>query len=154
MKTIRTEITIQASASTVWNVLTDFDAFKDWNPFMIQASGTAAKGEALNVQMQLGSGKPMTFKPVVRVCEQDKALVWLGSTFVRGLFDGEHHFYIEQIDKQTLRFVQEERFSGILAAPIMGMIRKKTIAGFTAMNEALKTRAESIEQHNHKSQAS
>ncbi|HVD10636.1 MAG TPA: hypothetical protein VNB88_08330, partial [Gaiellaceae bacterium] len=56
-------------------------------------------------------------------------------------FDGEHSFSIERIDDSRVRFVQAERFTGVLV-PLFGKSLEKTRRGFTAMNEALKRRAE------------
>ena len=39
MKVIHTEIEINAPASRVWEILTDFGSFPQWNPFIRQVSG-------------------------------------------------------------------------------------------------------------------
>ncbi len=39
MREILTNIQIDASESKVWKILTDFPKYKDWNPFIISASG-------------------------------------------------------------------------------------------------------------------
>jgi uncharacterized protein YndB with AHSA1/START domain len=38
-RSINSEIIINTSAEKVWNVLTDFDAFPSWNPFIKSISG-------------------------------------------------------------------------------------------------------------------
>ncbi len=37
MRELRTEIEIAAPTTKVWNILTDFDAWKEWNPIVNQA---------------------------------------------------------------------------------------------------------------------
>ena len=59
MKEIRTEIQINASASAVWNVLTDFRAYPDWNPFMVYLKGKPAVGERIEVKMVPPGSKGM-----------------------------------------------------------------------------------------------
>lgn len=61
------------------------------------------------------------------------------------LSDGEHRFEIEPLDDGQVRFVQAERFSGLLVPLLWGMIGGKTRAGFEAMNAALQARAEDPE---------
>jgi len=39
MKTIKTSIIIQASAEHVWTILTNLDAYADWNPYIVLARG-------------------------------------------------------------------------------------------------------------------
>jgi hypothetical protein len=58
------------------------------------------------------------------------------------VFDGEHIFTIEPSGDGGSRFVQRERFNGVLVPLVGGMLRK-TEQGFAAMNEELKKRAES-----------
>ena len=52
MKELRTEIEIQASAERVWQLLTDFPSFPQWNPFIRKASGNIRVGERLEVNIQ------------------------------------------------------------------------------------------------------
>ena len=68
-------------------------------------------------------------------------LRWIGRFLVRGVVDGEHSLRIEPLEAGRSRFVQEERFSGILVGAIGGTLAK-TEAGFREMNEALKARVE------------
>ena len=51
----------------MWRVLTDFDAFPKWNPFVLQASGEAAAGSRLRVSIQSPGSRGMTFRPTVLV---------------------------------------------------------------------------------------
>ncbi len=44
MKEIYTEIEINASASVVWNIITNFDDFSRWNPFIRKISGKLQEG--------------------------------------------------------------------------------------------------------------
>ena len=74
--------------------------------------------------------------------EPGRELRWIGHLGTRGIFDGEHRFRIEPMGSDRVRFVQEERFSGVLAPLIMRFIRDSTMQGFAEMNAALKTRAE------------
>jgi len=39
MKEIYTEIEINSSAKIIWNILTNFDNYPNWNPFMKQIIG-------------------------------------------------------------------------------------------------------------------
>ena len=44
MKELRTEIEIQSTAERVWQLLTDFPSFPQWNPFIRKASGNIRVG--------------------------------------------------------------------------------------------------------------
>lgn len=144
MKSIQTEIIINASAVTVWNILTDFNKYHEWNPFIRNSKGEAKVGAKLENTMHLEGQKPQTFTPTVLEVRQNESFRWLGSLFVKGLFDGEHYFRLEPIGQNKVKLIHGENFSGILAGMIMKMIGEATDKGFHAMNQALKARAEAI----------
>lgn len=142
MRQIQTEIEIEAPASRVWEVLTDVSCFPDWNPFVKRLTGELAEGKRIVVTLEPPGGKPSTFKPRIVRLEAGHELRWLGHVLVPGLFDGEHIFTVEPQDGNSVRFVQREEFTGLLAGPLLRMIGERTKQGFEAMNEALKARAE------------
>lgn len=142
MKELRTIIAIQATAAEVWRVLMDFESYPDWNPFVRSIEGATTPGSKLKVRLQQGDGKAMQFRPRVMVLEPEVEFRWLGHLLVPGLFDGEHYFRIEKSDGDGVRFVQGERFGGLLVPLFSKMIDERTAAGFEAANLALKERVE------------
>ncbi len=146
MKELRTEIKIQASAERVWQILTDFPSFPEWNPFIRRASGEPRKGARLVVFMQPSGARGMTFQPEVLKAEPNRELRWLGHLLVPGLFDGEHIFTIEPLGINRVRFVQREIFTGLLVPLFARWLHTDTLRGFEEMNRALKIQAESPER--------
>jgi hypothetical protein len=143
MVTLRTEIDIAASAARVWDVLTDFAAYPDWNPFIRRIEGVLVPRARLLVRIQPPGGRAMTFRPTVLRVEPERELAWRGRTLIPGLFDGEHHFKLEPRSVDSVRFVHGEHFSGVLVPVLRRSLETTTRQGFEAMNAALKTRAES-----------
>jgi hypothetical protein len=66
----------------------------------------------------------------------------LGSAVIPGLFDGEHSFVIEPITPGKVRFIQKEKYTGILVPLLSHTLDKDIKRGFNEMNKALKQRAE------------
>lgn len=141
MSSIRTEVTIQAPASTVWAILMDFEQYPNWNPF-ISIQGEPRPGSRLENKITLEGRASQVFKPVVIELEPGRSFRWLGHLWVRGLFDGEHYFELEPIGPQQTRLVHGEHFRGILRGPILRLIAGQTEQGFNNMNAALKALAE------------
>jgi len=142
MKEIRTEIEIQASDKRVWQLLTDFASFPQWNPFMRQAVGEPKTGARLEVRIQPSGASGMTFRPTVLKVEPNRELRWLGHLLMPGLFDGEHILTIESLAENRVRFVQREIFTGILVPLFAHELDTDTRRGFEEMNRALKALAE------------
>lgn len=139
---LETEIEIAAAPERIWLILADFAAYPDWNPFIRSIQGTARQGARLEVRIQPGGAKGMTFRPIVLAAHPGRELRWLGHLLVPGLFDGEHRFLIEPVAGGKTRFRQSERFNGILVGLFRKSLDRDTRRGFDEMNLALKARAE------------
>ena len=141
MRQLRTDIEIDATPDLVWAILTDFASYPAWNPFIESIRGEPVVGSKLEVRIAPPDGKAMTFKPTVLNAEPDRELRWLGRVLLPGILDGEHMLQLEPLAGGRVRFVQAERFRGVLV-PFLGETLARTERGFAAMNEALKGRAE------------
>jgi hypothetical protein len=141
-KQLRAEIDIDADAERVWQVLTDFTAYAQWNPFITQASGVAAPGERLTLRMLPEGGREMTFRPTVLEAIPGRRLRWLGRFLLPRIFDGEHSFVIQPLNGGRVRLIQQERLRGMLVPLLAGRLNRGTLPAFERMNQALKRRAE------------
>ena len=142
MREIKTEIEINADAEKVWGILTDFDHYNDWNPYIVKASGKPIAGQDLRLTMSLQGGKERSLKPIVTKVVPNQEFRWQGIMYFAGLFDEEHIYAIEQIEPQKVRFMQRELYNGLLLPFKWKGINEGTGEGFKAMNEALKKLAE------------
>lgn len=142
-----TEVVINAPAAVVWDILTDFDRYGEWNPFIPEISGTLIPGAVLTVTIQPPDKKPTRFAPKLLTVTHEEELRWLGSLITKGLFDGEHVLRLDPIDEHRVRFTHQEAFTGILVPFLQNSLDIHTRAGFKAMNKALKKRAEHIYEH-------
>ena len=146
MQHLHSEIEIGAPAQRVWHVLTDFAAYSSWNPFIRAIRGDLSLGARLEVTIHPDGGKAMSFKPKLVALELQKELRWKGRLLLPGVFDGEHYFQLNSTSAGSVRFVQGERFSGLLVPLVLrGSMLAGTLRGFAAMNQALKARAEALQ---------
>jgi len=143
MKEVYSEIQINASSSVVWDILTDFEKFGEWNPFIKEISGTLKEESELRIFIEPPNSKGMEFKPTLKKVETEKKIQWLGKIWIPKLFDGEHSWTINQIDDNIVLFIQKERFTGIFI-PFFSKLLKNTKSGFEMMNQNLKQRAEEM----------
>ena len=144
MRELHTDIEINASAGRVWQLLTDFDRYPEWNPFIRSISGKPEPNAKLKIFIQPSGARGMTFRPTVLKAEPNQELRWQGRLFVPGLFDGEHILIIERISQDKVRFRQSEKFSGLLVPLFWRSLDVDTRRGFNEMNAALKKQAESV----------
>ena len=142
---IRTEIIINSSNERVYEILTDLPSYASWNPFIIHSEGVVKVGNTLKNSMKNGN-KTSVFKPKVLKAEKGKSFEWLGSLFIKGLFDGHHYFHIQKINANQINLIHGEKFSGILSGMIFRKIGDDTRKNFIKMNRALKSLVESKTQ--------
>jgi hypothetical protein len=142
MKILHAQIDIEAPAERVWDALTNIAEYPTWNPFMPHLAGTLTPGERLEVRIEPPGGAAMTFRPTVLAVEPGRELRWVGHLLVPGLFDGEHQFQIRPLGPGRVRFVQQERFTGVLVPLFARNLDDHTLRGFNTMNMALKARVE------------
>lgn len=140
---INTEIVINGNIAKVWQSLTDFQSYPNWNHFMTRIEGEKKAGAKLKVDIIPPGSKKMTFTPQLIKFDTNQEMRWVGILGAPWLFRGEHYFKLEQLDDNSARFIHGEIFSGLLSPIFSALSGKKTLQGFNLMNEGLKTWVES-----------
>ncbi|ELY48383.1 SRPBCC domain-containing protein [Natronorubrum sulfidifaciens] len=132
---------IDAPPEVVWDVLLEFESYPEWNPFVRAIEGEPIEGEQLRVRIEPPGSRGMTFRPEVVGVEEHRRLVWLGRLVVPFVFDGYHEFHLEPIgDGERTRLLHRETVRGALVPVLFDAAALE--AGFSAMNDAVKRRAE------------
>ena len=140
---IRTEIEIEGTAQEVWDTLTDFESYSEWNTGFVKAAGRAKLGETLDITFSQKAGKTMDIHPTVLVAEPGRELRWLGRLLMPGIFDGEHRFEIHGTEPGRVTFVQAEQFRGVLVPFVRSMIEGNTLSMLQRVNADLAARVRS-----------
>jgi hypothetical protein len=139
-RVLDTHIDINASPERVWEVLFDFPAWKEWNPFVTSVAGTLEVGARLHITVSPPGIKPMEFKPKVFAIRPGEEILW-GGNFLLVIYRGDHAMLLEPLPGGGTRFRQRERFMGPMVLFMSGMI-KAAERGYHQMNQALKRRVE------------
>jgi hypothetical protein len=139
MKELRTEIEISSGPEKVWNILTDFGKYDQWNPFIHRITGEAKEGTKIQIHLETPGGKKRSYEPTVTRVDPGRELRWMGKSWV---LNGEHVFSIEQLQEGRVRFVQREVFDGLLTRFFGKSLDTDVKKGLEEMNKALKERAE------------
>jgi len=137
-KEINTEIVIKAKTEEVWAVLTDFDNYQKWNPFIKLIKGQVVVGNRITVRLEPPGASGMNIRPKVLAFVANKEFRWIGHLLLPGLFDGDHRFELVDNKNGTTTFKQSEKFKGLLIPLFKKMLDINTTNGFRQMNEKLK----------------
>jgi len=145
MRAVETGTDIAAPPWRVWRLLTDFDAYSAWNPFLTRVQGRAEPGARLRVRVEPPGRSALLLTPRVVALETGRALRWRGRLLVLpGLLDAEHAFHLEWLaEGRATRLRHAARLTGLLA-PLAGAAGALEAArsGSEAMGAALKALAE------------
>jgi hypothetical protein len=143
--TISTNVDIDAPQQSVWDVLTDFAAYREWHPDT-RIEGIAQAGTKLTVHMGAGRGRGTTFKPTVLAATPGVELRWLGRLGFGGMLDGEHFFILDRNADGTTHLTHGERYSGALVALTKPFLNNEgNQAGYEDFNRVLKQRVEHLQ---------
>jgi hypothetical protein len=140
MRFIQTAIDIAAPPSRVWEILSDFSRYPEWNPFITSLSGQMQVGAKLKVHMKPPGKAGMTFNAIVDAAEPEREFRWTSKFLANGVLDGYYYFRLEPSGSGT-RFQHGQRFMGRLVRRFDARL-SATEQGFAAMNSRLKQRAE------------
>ena len=145
MKTIETNIVIDSTPEKIWYILTNFEEYELWNPFMTKVIGNPNLGSKIEVNIVTINGKNRTYYPTITRYETNKELRWKGKSFLPGVFDGERIFILEKSNDNKTLFSHKEIFTGLGVKLVGNKLDESLRESFLRMNEALKVRAENSE---------
>jgi len=144
---IQTETRIRARPGRVWEALTDFPGYRQWNPFIWNAVGEARPGGKLLIQMRPPGGNALRFYPRVRHVEPDSELIWVDRMVTGLVFRAEYRFRLEPGHRAETRLFQSVQFGGAAAPLVPRVMYRRQREGLELMAHALREWLESGTQH-------
>lgn len=141
MKTMRSEIIINAPVQDVWAVLAAFPVYPEWNPFIHELRGNLSAGERLRFKAKLDGLPEITFHATIRTLVPPVKLEW-HAIFLKRLFEAYHSFEIEELGSGKSLFINTEVFSGLLGWLVFFLLESRFRKRYRMMDELLKMRVE------------
>ena len=142
MKEIKAEIKILASAEKVWNIISDFQNYSQWNPIIKKITGEPKVGTKISVHLTTVGGKNRVYHPKVIKVEAPHEIRWYGKFFSSGIFSGERVLTIYKISETEVNFTNKEIFSGLGVKFTPKKMEEDILASFESMNDSLKKKIE------------
>ena len=143
MKENRNEVEIQGSVADVWETLTNFAKYPEWNPLIHHVDGTLEIGEKVVISVKKGAEEQKFTCELARL-DPPHEFSWKFYEMMPFLYRGEHIFRVEPIDEKTVRYVNRETFEGLLV-PFKKVETMKS--GMVVMDNALKERVEKLQEY-------
>lgn len=133
-------VTINAPPPVVWQILTDFAHYPEWNPFTPTVDCSGVVGEPVTLQAQVSkNGRLRTVSLYLTRWQPHEAVCW-----------GADAWYLRVNRCQTLsplpegqtQYTNSESFTGLLAPLVIWTQRHNLMRGYRLAAAALKKEAE------------
>ncbi|MEO6444012.1 MAG: SRPBCC domain-containing protein [Gemmatimonadaceae bacterium] len=145
MPIYQTTFDINASAATVWQVLTTLDQYGEWNPQVPRASGAIAEGGTIHLTLALPGRPAMNLAATIEEVRPRELLTWCGHVVAAWFFEGHRKFAIQATAERRVSITHVEDVHGFLA-PLFGLLMGGPVErSHHALNDALRTRAENTQ---------
>ncbi|MEM7369149.1 MAG: SRPBCC family protein [Bacteroidota bacterium] len=105
-KSAHADITITASPSEVWAVLTDTDKIKDWNPVLIPIKGELKEGETVTYEFHQDDTTSSQMPAKVKRMVASELLNQGGG--IPGILTFDHKYILEAVGNNTRVTIHEE----------------------------------------------
>ncbi|ATC34037.1 SRPBCC domain-containing protein [Caulobacter vibrioides] len=142
-RAVEHRIGVQAPAEVVWEVVSDFEGWAQWNPLYRKAEGVMKVGSTLVLEQHLPGQAPTVIQPVVQDWVPYEQLHWRSSR-LGGFVTAIRYLEIESMGPASATFSNGELFMGLLLRFVSRDERRQLKAAFTQMGEAVRDRAEAI----------
>lgn len=139
MKEYHTQIEINAPIKKVWQVLTDFKEYPNWNPLVGELTGDVREDGMIRTKI-LPLNNTYTAKLLSYQKEQE--IVWLGKQGAKFLLAGKHYYRLKKLGENKTLLEHGEYFTGLFSHFISGKLLNKMEQAFHEHNKALKSMAE------------
>lgn len=142
---INHELTINAPAGIVWEVISDAARYAEWNPFVLECETKLQPGSPINMKVKLGNGIQKANEIIDEVHEGRGFSYRMKPPPLGALCSYRTHDIEPQSDNISV-YRSHFELDGWLSPLVSMLMRSKLQAGFDGMSHAIKARAESLAQ--------
>jgi hypothetical protein len=140
---VTASIDLRAPAGYVWDVITSFGEYRDWNPVITRVQATLTKGAPM-VLVVMSEGRAERIQGELLGVDHGREIAWRRpvSSASSWWLRSERHLRVVSTGLGASRFVQVERFAGLSVPFVWKRLEPDIERSFDEMNRALKARTE------------
>ncbi|MFI6041357.1 SRPBCC family protein [Nocardia sp. NPDC051321] len=134
-------VDIDAPADLVWQVLTDFPRYGEWNPFVSECSSSLVPGEPIDMLVHLGA-RPRRQREFIRSHTPGHELSYAMKPVPLNTLHSLRSHTLTPLDSNRTRYESHFELAGWLHPVVVALLGKHLQRGFAAMTAGVKERAE------------
>jgi uncharacterized protein YndB with AHSA1/START domain len=143
MFTIEKNFEINAPAEVVWEVITDFSKYGEWNPFIREAKVDLRPGGTIDMQVKL-MARPQAQREWVKEVVPGKRFAYSMKPVPGGTLSSFRSHDVEAAGLNKTRYRSYFHLQGWLHPVVVALLGSKLQAGFAGMSEGIRTRSEQL----------
>ncbi|MDR3416004.1 MAG: SRPBCC domain-containing protein [Nevskia sp.] len=141
---IDAELDIAAPAELVWQVITDFPRYAEWNPFVTGCESSLKPGDPIDLQVRVFSDKPQAQREWIRTHTPGREFSYSMKPVPLGTLHSARSHTVIPLGPGRCRYRSHFELAGWLQPLVRGLLGASLRRGFAGMTEGIKTRAERL----------
>ncbi|WP_183095376.1 SRPBCC domain-containing protein [Nocardioides stalactiti] len=143
MAIYRTTFPVAASADRVWEVISDFDGWAEWNPSVPSIKGELKAGSTCAVKLVMPGRPSVNVKVTLVEVDPGRRFAWHGNIAHDRFFAGDRSLEIEPRADGTCLVTHTEEVTGVFFPVFKALMSGAAIqAHHDNLNDGLKQHAE------------
>ena len=140
---IERQFEIDAPADLVWQVLTDFPRYAEWNPFLPACSSSLRPGDPIDLQVKLGA-KPQLQREWMIEHQPGRRFAYRMKPVPLSALSSQRSHDVEALGAARTRYRSYFHLKGWMMPLVRTLLGRRLEAGFAQMSEGLKRQAEKL----------
>jgi len=113
-RSVDTATLIEAPREKVWDLVMDFDAYPEWNPYITSIRGVPAPGRTLAITIHPPGDGTSEIEAEVYTFHPPRKFRWQSRYLLPGLRDFEYEVIVAPVGPGRTSLLQRARFEGLL----------------------------------------
>jgi hypothetical protein len=134
-------VEIDAPTAVVWQVLTDFPRYREWNPFCVTAESTLEPGAPIDMRVKLLGPKEKTQREYIRSVTAGTGFTYNMKPMPLGALHSERSHTLTPLGDERCRYDSHFELAGWLLPVVTGFMGSALRRGFGEMTAAVAARA-------------
>lgn len=140
---IEHQFEIDAPASLVWQVLTDFPRYAEWNPFLPACSSTLQAGDPIDLHVKLGA-RPQLQREWIIEHRPGRRFAYRMKPAPLSALSSQRSHDVEALGGTRTRYRSYFHLKGWLMPLVRALLGRRLETGFAQMSEGLKQQVEKL----------
>ena len=135
---------IDAPPELVWEVITDWDRYPEWNPFVVSCSSTLEVGAPIDMRVRVLPWFAQRQREWITEHEPGLRFCYSMAGMPEALLASARCHTLTALEGGRTHYASRFELRGLLAPFVGWMLGGRLASGFGAMSAAIRTRAEAL----------